>query len=456
MKLYIVDNDPNKIPVSEQDFIDLETRVSSLESSNNNQGNIESFTSEWKNKVNSISKTRIVTKGSISPTNPLSGDLWWSDSQDGGGLYRYENGWVSANDDQNISNYLYISSDDNTLYRYINNTMIPIGSTILEDSDCIFEIKDENDNSIFQVVDGHVVTLNFDSRKLKKEVKVLSIGDKRTVEAFAYVPQLLENMGMDVTLGILYSNVDFSLEDFYYYLLNGYEEDDGQNHVFTNLYTYTTEKGNWINEVISVPSYIDNLITYTDWDIIVLQRDTSDLSNYGLNLDMIIRDIGLRLSKGVKIGWLIETPAVNDNTSPATTISDTLTNYFYKYAIDFIIPCGTAISIMRIEYPSDANIGDNGNLTYNNDFLQDGLPRLIEAYTAASTIATIYGHGEKGIVGDDFIPDKNWILNSNIPLQRGNPVGLTPEKRIIGQMCAVKAIRACSSSDAAESLFPNN
>ena len=112
---------------------------------------------------------------------------------------------------------------------------------------------------------------------------------------------------------------------------------------------------------------------------------------------------------------------------------------------------------MRTKHSSIASIlGNNGNLTYENDSLQDGLPRLIEAYTAASTIATIYGHEEKGIIGDDFIPDRDWILNSNIPLQQGNPVGLERENCIIGQMCAVKAIKACSSSAAAESLFPNN
>lgn len=455
MKLYIIDNDPRKVYVSRQEFEELLDRVSNLEN-NNNQGDMETgFTQEWKNKINSIARTRIVNKGSSAPSNPLNGDLWWNDAEDK--LQVYNNGnWEDNTNDSNIGNYLYVSSEDDTLYKYVNSSMTPIGGgNSLEDSDNVFEIKDENDNSIFQIVEGHIVTLNFDSRKLKKEVKVLSIGDKRTVEALAYVPKLLENMGMDVTFGILYG-MSYTLDDFNDYLENGLDEDHGI--IFTDLYTYTTENGNWIDE--RVPSYSNELLTYTDWDIIVLQNYTDVLDNLesaSLSIDDIIKNISFKSSKGIKIGWLIETPTVSDNTSPATIISDTLNDVFYKHAIDFIIPCGIAISIMRTKHSDIAGgLGNNGNLTYENNSLQDGLPRLIEAYTAASTIATIYGHEEKGIIGDDFIPDKDWILNSNIPLQQGNPVGLERDKRIIGQMCAVKAIKACSSSAAAESLFPNN
>ena len=456
MKLYIIDNDPRKVYVSRQEFEELLDRVSNLEN-NNNQGDMETgFTQEWKNKINSIARTRIVNKGSSAPSSPLNGDLWWNDEEDK--LQVYNNGWEDNTNDSNIGNYLYVSNEDDTLYKYVNSSMTPIGGgNSLEDSDNVFEIKDEHDNSIFQIVEGHIVTLNFDSRKLKKEVKVLSIGDKRTIEAFAYVPKLLENMGMDVTFGILYSD-NYTLPDLDNYLTEDTNIDGNDNPIFTDLYTYTTEKGNWINETVPVSS--DNLMTYTDWDIVVLQNYsnvTTDLSSNILDLDDIISDISLKSSKGIKIGWLIETPDVSDNTPAITTISNVLDDIFYEHAIEFIIPCGTAITIMRTKYPSIASeLGDNGDLTYESTFLQDGLPRLIEAYTAASTIATIYGHEEKGIIGDDFIPNKDWILNSNIPLQQGNPVGLERENCIIGQMCAVKAIKAYSSSAAAESLFPNN
>lgn len=307
------------------------------------------------------------------------------------------------------------------------------GETTLGDSVSDLAIQDENGNIIVSFAQGHIFTKNFSSKDIKvgRKLRVLSIGNSFSYDAFSYLPPLLEDIaGMDVTFGILFK-AGCTLAEHYDYITN--------NTSYTNYTRYTTNVGKWVNNPIT-PT-ISAVVASEDWDIIVLQQasqSSNDYTTYQPYLNNIISRL-MQIANNAKIAWLI-TPSRSNMTNMDTffagiiqcvqsVISDTI--------IDCVIPCGTATHNAR--HTSLDALGDQGHLTYDQAHLQEGIPCLIESYAAAIKILDIMGYGNTGIVGNKIRPTQAWITDLNVEGQNGQSVGVNDANCILAQKCAIWA-----------------
>ena len=297
-----------------------------------------------------------------------------------------------------------------------------------------FDIRDESGNIIVKFAQGHIFTKNFNSKELKasKKIKILSIGNSFSYDAFSYLPPLLEDMiDADVTFGILYT-ASSSLADQYNNLYN--------NTAYTDYSLYKTVNGAWENNPIS--SLPNTVLASEDWDIIVLQQVSTLSNDYTTYQPYIYNIIDILASKtnNAKIGWLL-TPSrvVADMDEFYEGIVECVTNLLDDTIIDFVLPCGTAVHNARhttLDY-----LGDGGHLTYDQAHLQEGLPCLIESYSAALKLCEVLGYGSIGILGNQIRPNASWAIQKNILNKQGLPVGLNDSNVLLGAKCAIWSIK---------------
>lgn len=298
------------------------------------------------------------------------------------------------------------------------------------------DIRDEQGNVIVRFAQGHVFTKKFSSKELSplRKVKILSIGNSFSYDAFSYVPSLLEEMGCDVTFGILYTP-GCTLETHYSKIHNDYAYD---------AYSlYTTASGRWVNG--SMQAIASAVAPSVDWDLVILQQLSTDSGNYETyqpHINNIINELSLMFNKGVEYGWLLTPtrPTESDVTAffkNQIACAETLMN---ETAIEFVIPCGTAIANART-ISTINNIADGDAMTYDGAHLQEGLPCLIDSYAAAMTFASMMGIGDRGVMGSNLRPTDAWIASKNIQGTNGSSVGVTNALCIQGQICAITAVK---------------
>jgi hypothetical protein len=104
--------------------------------------------------------------------------------------------------------------------------------------------------------------------------------------------------------------------------------------------------------------------------------------------------------------------------------------------IQLLLPCGTAIQNARTT-PLDS-LGDLGHL-FDYLHLQEGIPCLIEAYTATAALLARYGLSDR-VWTDTTWVDQYWLRAKNIQELNGEPVGMSEENRAIAKQCAIKAL----------------
>lgn len=284
-------------------------------------------------------------------------------------------------------------------------------------------------------------------------VKILSVGNSFSHDALAYVPFILESMGVDVPLqiGILY--------------LSGASLDDQINSFmnYTPSYTFSLYNGSgyWNNyEGQTIQFALDNY----DWDLITLQQNSSNApywSTYLPSIDSLTHLINNYIDYSVRYGWYMvqSRPAMSYNGINYTD-EDIQLNYLSmaenaQRVIDetdcaFVIPVGTAIQNARtlddIKLLGDySNNGNNtsgcGYLTYDGIHLQEGLPRQIAAYSFLLSILEQYGCLEEyTILGEDTRVTPEWVVGKNIPGPKGTPVGSNDTNCFIGQQSAIEAL----------------
>lgn len=308
-----------------------------------------------------------------------------------------------------------------------------MGNVDVDDSISDLDIRDENGNIIVSFAQGHIFTKNFSSKNIKagRKLRVLSIGNSFSYDAFSYLPPLLEDIaGMDITFGILFK-AGCTLAEHYDYITN--------NTSYTNYTRYTTAVGRWVNNPIA-PT-INSVIASEDWDIIVLQQasqSSNDYTTYQPYLNNIINRL-MQIANNAKLAWLI-TPSRSNMSDMDVFFASIIQCAQFVVAdtiIDCVIPCGTATHNAR--HTALDELGDQGHLTYDQAHLQEGIPCLIESYAAAIKILDIMGYGNTGIVGNKIRPTQAWITNLNVEGQNGLPVGVTDANCILAQKCAIWA-----------------
>ena len=269
-----------------------------------------------------------------------------------------------------------------------------------------------------------------------KEMKVLSIGNSFSHDAFSYVPFLLKDIDPDINLTLSIAAIGgCTLEQHITYANS---KENNYNYV-----KYTPETNKW--NFYEGSRNLDACIQDEDWDIIILQQQSERSQRYSTYqpfLNDLIDYIYATVKKPVKLAWHL-TPAYghigNEGIGMYKGIADAAQKVMADTPIEIVIPNGTAIQNMRGTKLSV--IGDKGHLSGDNLHMQEGLPRQTEAYTTILCLLKLCGREYKSIYGNKTVCDAKWLTDEKRTWRTGNPTGAVEENLIIAQKCAIMAVK---------------
>lgn len=269
----------------------------------------------------------------------------------------------------------------------------------------------------------------------KREVRILSIGNSFSQDAFCYMPYILQNIAPDIKLifGIAYYSGS-SLQQH----LKFFEDENA---------VYKLDKWTWENYRWNATSdlTLQDCLRNEMWDVVVFQQNSGNSGDYATispYLNPLVKSVSTLLARPVKLAWLL-TPSNKTNYDESVThycsISEVAQQVLQNSPIDMLFPCGTAIQNARTT--SLKNLGDGGNLLHTSLHLQEGVPCLIEAYVAAMVVARSVGNNICSVHGEGSIVDSAWLNGKFIPGTNGTPVGSNEENCRIAQIAAIAAMK---------------
>lgn len=298
-------------------------------------------------------------------------------------------------------------------------------------------------NKIRRLIEIVFVCCLFVSCEKEKEqtsdFNVLVIGNSYARDAFSYVPCLITSVNPEVSINVsILGENSANLEQIYSNISKG------NNSFFCDKYLLS--KGKWKS---TNSTKAKSVITSKKWNLIILQENSMTATDY----DKTRKNIGKMVSflhkkhKKVPIAFMLN-PTHPIGSKQLDSIGVDSDSEFYLLVenakkmldggvVDYVIPCGTAIQNARHTVLND--YGDFGQLSYDGNHLQEGLPCLIEAYTASQFLLNCFSLSgcieNSGLV----ITDK-WVKNKKIPGQHGNVVSGTLSDYRLSKKCARAAI----------------
>lgn len=297
---------------------------------------------------------------------------------------------------------------------------------------------DENGNIILQLIGGHIRTKNFDSSEARnsgQHLKICIIGNSYTADSFMYLPFILKDYGITIEVGC-YIRSSGTIQ-------NAVSEwSTGASGVSSAFY-YINTKSMSAWQTISTAASPKMAVTYTAWDIVVLQQGSEasmDISTYSYArqlIGLILDNVG----KPVKFGWNINhnrASSGSDYEAVADTILSNISKTCEKEPIGMIFPYGTAIFNARTN-STLAAIGAGGNLWYSDMIhLQEGLPCYIANLANVEAIFREY-FPHLSVMGDTTRPTAANITAWAVKSTNGSSVGVTEANCRLAQICAVQA-----------------
>lgn len=284
-----------------------------------------------------------------------------------------------------------------------------------------------------------VIPARYPEADYKRDLHILVFGDSFSRDAFSYVPGVIESLIPDfyVDLEILYlggKGLSYHLN----YLKN-------KQNIFT-LDKYVSDDGYWHSS-----AYFngEDILVSKEWDLIIFQEGSNTARNSELT-ESHIRGLSEFIDQrlpNVQYAFMLSpakpqgSPALGEYTSDevwnmyVTTSQLLLSNN----AVNYIIPCGTAIQNAR--QTSIDKYGKFGHLSYDGNHLQEGLPCLIEAYTATQFLFNL-NKIEKSIADSPLKITQEWVNKKNIPGKHGVVIGGTDEEY---ELCKRSALLALES-----------
>lgn len=294
----------------------------------------------------------------------------------------------------------------------------------------------------------------------KKKIRLLSIGNSYSQDALAYVPFILQNMGVDVDIhiGILMqssSTTKMHVDNF------------TQEKAAYNFYYFWGGDSWHVKSSKTIQWALENY----EWDIIIQQgvprsTDHPDSKNNNMLLHNLISNY---VDYPVKFAWYQTTvrPAIaNGNESDSNagvnrSEEDQLARYqdgvvfaqemMSSDVFEYLIPVGTAVRNARTIPTLDAmgdysnhpkNTSGKGYLTaYDGVHLQEGLPCQIAAYTFVMALLDICGYKDYSILGETTRVTSEWASRKSIPGPHGDYIGSTDENCRIAQECVIMAMK---------------
>ena len=283
----------------------------------------------------------------------------------------------------------------------------------------------------------HPENLDPGKNDASKQISVLIIGNSYSRDAFSYVPYIIESSlpSVSVELDILQIG-GVSLDTHLGGLLDG-------SPIFI-LDKYTSGKPYWTSKGdISANAVMGK----QDWDMIILQEGGIVARSYDVtrsNVSGVVGYCKLFYPKVPVYYMLNPTHPVGsdmlgeyDSDEELTVFAGVAEQLVSDGLVDNIIPCGTAIQLARRTYLD--NLGDFGHLSYDGRHLQEGLPCMIEAFTAAQYIMDVL-RLEGSIEDCQLKVNQSWVSSSYIPGQHGSVIDGSDDDYALCKRCALNAI----------------
>lgn len=268
-------------------------------------------------------------------------------------------------------------------------------------------------------------------------VRVLSIGNSFSLDAFSYVPFLMDELapGTQVDFGILYIGGC---------RLKRHDENLQGVKADYDFYQYHAGADKWVSRKgVS----IQEGMAAEDWDIVILQQQSADsryYSTYQPYLDHLIDYIHTDKPKA-KIAWLL-TQAYGEGFGDLKgMVSDEMwartdeasERVMKETGVNILIPAGTAIQNAR--YTSLDRFGKFGHLVHDGYHLQEGVAAYIEGLVATRSLLAAYGV-DVDVQQSRIKVTHDWWKGKNTPQPHGEPEEATDEEWTIARQCAQWAL----------------
>lgn len=264
---------------------------------------------------------------------------------------------------------------------------------------------------------------------------VLIIGNSASRDAFSYVPFLYQEAGevFQLNMVILYKGSES--------LSGHYNRITSNNSTYTVDYCHTATDSAWKTYENRPASEV---LPALNWNLIILQ-DTWTASKVYDTVSNNIHRIKTYIADSIgvfPIAYMIVPP------NPKAIIEEDLDTQWSQFAtvaknllengeVDYVIPCGTAIQ--NALHTSLKNLGDYNYLSYEGKHLQEGLPCLIEAYTATQSLFRFWGM-DISIENSSLCITQEWVYNKSIPGRHGKVITGGEEDYELCKRCALAAV----------------
>lgn len=270
-------------------------------------------------------------------------------------------------------------------------------------------------------------------------VRVLSIGNSFSLDAFAYVPFLMEELapGTQVDFGVLYiGGCRLVRHDEN---LKGAKAEYDFHQFHAGADKWVCRKGVSIQEGMAAEN----------WDIIILQQQSADsryYSTYQPYLDHLIDYIHTDKPKA-KIAWLLtqaygegykELKGMTSDEMWART-DEASERVMKETGVNILIPAGTAIQNAR--YTPLDRFGKFGHLVNDGYHLQEGVAAYIEGLVATHSLLKAYGV-DVDVKQSQIQVTHDWWKGKNTPQPNGEPEEAKEEDWKMARQCAQWALDA--------------
>ena len=275
------------------------------------------------------------------------------------------------------------------------------------------------------------------AQQAKREVRVLSIGNSFSRDAFCYVPFIMENLAPDVKIdwGIMYIG-GCSLERHWQNFEKG-----SPSYQFDRFVTGDTC---WqLRKEVT----LQQALAESPWDIVIFQQQSARsryYDTYQPYLDNLLAEVKKALPNATP-AWLLTQAYGEGHEKLAGMSSDemwarinvTAQRVMDETATRMLIPAGTAVQNAR--YTVLDRFGKTGHLVYDGYHLHEGIAVYLEGLCAAHVILKHYGV-DADIEKCTLRITPQWWEARRIPDPQGRPEPATEEDYAIAARCAKWAL----------------
>jgi hypothetical protein len=234
------------------------------------------------------------------------------------------------------------------------------------------------------------------STMIDVDMRLLIIGNSYSVDAVAYLPELLKGNGISFTIGVIYysgQGIDAHISAF----------DNGYAHEY---YEYSSEVGYW--------QRLDNsstkvVLSRMEWNAVFFHEvssNSTNLTSIKKSLKQILEKVDSYISYETHFGYIL-TPAYGKQSNGYDESMWNGINEVGKYLlnveeIEFIVPIHTAIENARTNNLLQS-FGADLMASARDRHIEDGIGRYIEACAMYTYLKQFFGN-YKDVRESSFVP----------------------------------------------------